>query len=72
MTRRGRDRRLVGILCVLGGVLCFSSSSSIVKWAGVPGAAIAFWRLLLWAALWWMVLGLRRIHTGVRPPSLAT
>jgi drug/metabolite transporter (DMT)-like permease len=72
VTRRGRDRRLVGILCVLGGVLCFSSSSTIVKWAGVPGAAIAFWRLLLSALLWWIVLGMRKVHTGVRPPPLAT
>jgi len=72
VTRHGPDRRLVGILCVLAGVLCFSSSSSMVKWAGVSGAAIAFWRLFLSAILWWIVLAVRRGRTGVRPPSGAT
>jgi drug/metabolite transporter (DMT)-like permease len=66
------DRRLVGILFVLGGVLCFSSSSSIVKWADTDGAAIAFWRLLLSGLLWWIVLAVRRVRSGVPVPPVAT
>lgn len=66
------DRRLVGILCVLGGVLCFSSSSSIVKWADTDGAAIAFWRLLMSGLLWWIVLIVRRVRTGTPLPPAAT
>jgi drug/metabolite transporter (DMT)-like permease len=66
------DRRLVGILCVLGGVLAFSSSSSLVKWSATDGAAIAFWRLLLSAVLWWVVLGVRRVRTGTPVPAAAT
>ena len=56
---------------MLGGVLCFSSSSSLVKWAGVSGAAIAFWRLFLTAVLWWVVLALRRARRGAGPPPAA-
>lgn len=66
------DRRLVGILCVLGGVLCFSSSSTIVKWADTDGAAIAFWRLFLSALLWWVVLAARKVRSGVPVPPAAT
>jgi len=57
---------------VLGGVLCFSSSSSLVKWADTSGAAVAFWRLLFSAVLWWIVLGLRRARSGTPLPSAAT
>ncbi len=66
------SRRLRGILCVLGGVLTFSSSSSIVKWADTPGSAIAFWRLLLSVILWWIVLSVARIWRGRPFPSAAT
>jgi len=67
-----RRRRFVGILCVLGGVLTFSSSSSIVKWADTPGSAIAFWRMLLSALLWWIVLMALRSWRQRPFPNAAT
>lgn len=72
VVRHLMDRRLLGILLVIGGVLCFSSSSSIVKWADTDGAAIAFWRLLISGGLWWIVLIVRRVRTGVPVPPAST
>ena len=46
--------------CVLGAVLAFSSSSSIVKWADAPGSVVAFWRMIGAVALWWLVIAARR------------
>lgn len=50
-----RSRRL-GIGAVAIAVVCFSVSSSVVKWSGAPGAAVAFWRLLGAALLWNAIL----------------
>lgn len=61
-----------GILLVLGAVLTFSSSSSIVKWADTPGSVLAFWRMIGAVLLWWLVIGVRRIATGRPAPSAAT
>jgi drug/metabolite transporter (DMT)-like permease len=69
---RRADRTAVGIACVLGAVLVFSSSSSIVKWADAPGSVIAFWRMIGSVILWWIVIGGRRVITGRPPPSAAT
>ena len=66
------DRRLRGIIAVLAGVLCFSSSSSLVKWSDTNGAAVAFWRLLLSALTWWVIVGVRRARTGQPAPDRAT
>ena len=69
---RTRDRTLVGIACVLGAVLAFSSSSSIVKWADAPGSVVAFWRMIGAVALWWLVIAGRRVMTGRPMPSATT
>jgi drug/metabolite transporter (DMT)-like permease len=69
--RISADRRLVGMACVLGAVLAFSSSSSIVKWADAPGSVVAFWRMIGAVMLWWIVIGGRRVVTGRPPPSAA-
>jgi drug/metabolite transporter (DMT)-like permease len=70
--RRAPDRTAIGIACVLGAVLAFSSSSSIVKWADTPGSVVAFWRMVGAAILWWVVIGGRRVLTGHPTPSAAT
>ncbi len=70
--RRAPDRSVIGIACVLGAVLAFSSSSSIVKWADTPGSVIAFWRMVGAAILWWVVIGGRRVLTSHPVPSRAT
>jgi drug/metabolite transporter (DMT)-like permease len=70
--RQAPDRRVIGIACVLGGVLAFSSSSSIVKWADAPGSVLAFWRLVGAVVLWWIVIGSRRLISGRPAPSAET
>jgi drug/metabolite transporter (DMT)-like permease len=70
--RRVPDRAVIGIACVLGAVLAFSSSSSIVKWADAPGSVLGFWRMVGAVVLWWIVIGSRRAITGRRIPSAAT
>ncbi len=62
----------LGILLVLGAVLTFSSSSSIVKWADTPGSVLAFWRMIGAVILWWLVIAGRRAITGRPIPSAAT
>jgi drug/metabolite transporter (DMT)-like permease len=69
---RTQDRTLVGIACVLGAVLAFSSSSSIVKWADAPGSVVAFWRMIGAVGLWWLVIAGRRVMTGRPMPSATT
>ncbi|MFV0309359.1 MAG: DMT family transporter, partial [Desertimonas sp.] len=59
-------------MAVLGGVLCFSSSSTLVKWSETNGGAITFWRLLISALLWWVILGVRYQRTGRRVPGPTT
>lgn len=54
-TPRRASHRTLGLLAVGGAVLCFSVSSSIVKWAGVPGSVIAFWRMLAAIVVWWVI-----------------
>lgn len=55
--------------CVLGAVLTFSSSSTIIKWADTPGPTIAFWRMLFSVVLWWIVLLVRRATSGRSLPT---
>ena len=70
--RRAPDRTAIGIACVLGAVLAFSSSSSVVKWADAPGSVVAFWRMIGAVVLWWIVIGGRRAITGRPVPSADT
>ena len=62
----------IGVLAMVAAVLAFSSSSTIIKWAEVPGSVLAFWRMILAVALWSVVVAVRRIRNGHPPPSLAT
>ena len=73
-TRRDRLAALapIGVLAMVLAVLAFSSSSSIIKWAEVPGSVIAFWRMVLAVVLWWGVIAVRRARTGRPAPSAAT
>jgi len=42
-------------------IIAFSLSTPIVKWAGVTGVVLAFWRMWMSVATWWIVLvGQRR------------
>ena len=43
-------------------VVAFSLSTPIVKWSGATGVVLAFWRMWLSVATWWIVL------TGQRRP----
>ncbi len=44
--------RTLGLLAIVGAILCFSVSSSIVKLAETPGSVIAFWRMLATVFVW--------------------
>lgn len=68
------DRRsqTIGLLAVLGAVVCFSISYAIIKWPRIPGSVIAWWRLVGSSVLWWVVLLIRRRRTGRPFPSRRT
>jgi drug/metabolite transporter (DMT)-like permease len=46
----------LGIFAMCGAVLCFSLSSTIVRKAGLPGPTLAFWRMVVTSAFWWVIL----------------
>ena len=50
-----RQRR-VGLIVVLGAIVCFSISSTLIKKAGAPGPTLAFWRMVLASIIWTAVL----------------
>jgi drug/metabolite transporter (DMT)-like permease len=54
---------------MVAAVLLFSCSSTLVKWSQTPGAVVAFWRMLISVALWWVVILARRARTGRPAPS---
>ncbi len=62
----------IGIIAMVLAVLAFSSSSTLVKWAGTPGSVIAFWRMILAVVLWWIVIAVRKVRTGRPAPSAET
>ena len=64
--------RLIGLGAILASVVLFSLSLSIIKWPGVPGSVIAFWRLIGSTILWWVVLLIRRRRSGAALPSRGT
>lgn len=67
-----RRARGIGLLAVVGSVLCFSVSFGLIKWPGTSGTAIAWWRIALAAALWWVILGVERVRVGRPLPSART
>lgn len=62
----------LGLLAVVGAVISFSISSTLVKWSETPGSVIAFWRMVGAVLAWWVVIAGRRVITGTRAPSAAT
>ena len=54
---RGLSAKALGVLAVVGMVVAFSLSSTLVKRAESPGVLVAFWRMLtvsiVWNALLW-------------------
>jgi drug/metabolite transporter (DMT)-like permease len=52
--------RWIGVGAIVVAILCFSVSSTLVKLADTPGAAIAFWRMVLAIVVWWAILLFRR------------
>ena len=53
-TERSRtvSPRMLGALAVLGVVIAFSLSSTLVKRAESPGVLVAFWRLTIVSVVW--------------------
>lgn len=64
--------RSIGILAVLGAVLFFSISSTLIKWADAPGPAVAFWRMVVAVGAWWTVLLIHHVRTGAPLPTRDT
>lgn len=56
MTLRTPGLRTWGLLAMTMAVLTFSVSSSIVKLADTPGSVIAFWRMVVAAVVWQIIL----------------
>jgi drug/metabolite transporter (DMT)-like permease len=57
--------RPVGLIALCLAVLFFSLGSTIVKKAGLPGPTLAFWRMLVTAGIWSLVLAVTerdRLH----------
>ncbi|MDA0202596.1 MAG: DMT family transporter [Ilumatobacteraceae bacterium] len=62
---------LVGQVAMVGAVTCFALSFSVIKWPGTSGAVIAWWRLVVSALIWWVVLAVLRLR-GRPLPSRET
>ena len=50
-TAPSRRPLLIGMFAVVASVMCFALSFSIIKWPGIPGSVIAWWRLVVSAVL---------------------
>ncbi len=54
-------RARAGLFAMAAAIVSFSLSTPIVKWAGITGVVLAFWRMWMSVATWWLVLvGQRR------------
>src|SRR3954464_5173193 len=53
---RQLNAKTIGVLAVLGLVVAFSLSSTLVKRAETPGVLVAFWRLATVSLVWNVVL----------------
>lgn len=49
---RGSHAKMWGVLAVVGVVLAFSLSSTLIKRAESPGVLVAFWRMALVSVVW--------------------
>ncbi len=45
---------------MLAAIVAFALSTPLVKWAGVTGVVLAFWRMWLSFGLWWITLAVLR------------
>ena len=54
--RRAWSAKTVGVLAVVGLVVAFSFSSTLVKRAESPGVLVAFWRMVTVSVIWNVVL----------------
>src|SRR3954464_11052148 len=52
----GLSAKTLGVLAVVGLVVAFSLSSTLVKRAESPGVLVAFWRMVTVSLLWHAVL----------------
>src|SRR4051794_24756216 len=52
VSRRVVDAKKLGALAVVGLVVAFSLSSTLVKRAQTPGVLVAFWRLTIVSVIW--------------------
>lgn len=50
--RRAPSARVLGAIAVIGVVIAFSLSSTLVKRAETPGVLVAFWRLVIVSIVW--------------------
>ena len=48
--------KTLGVLAVVGLVVAFSLSSTLVKRAESPGVLVAFWRMVVVSVVWNLVL----------------
>ncbi len=67
----------VGLIAMLAAIVAFSLSTPIVKWAGVTGVVLAFWRMWLSVGTWWITLAVMRRRSrgtagGIEWPSRQT
>ncbi len=50
----------VGLVAMVAAIVAFSLSTPLVKWAGVTGVVLAFWRMWLSVGTWWLTLAMLR------------
>ena len=55
-SRTGLSAKAFGVLAVIGMVVAFSLSSTLVKRAESPGVLVAFWRMVTVSVVWNLVL----------------
>ncbi|MEP1126012.1 MAG: DMT family transporter [Ilumatobacter sp.] len=46
----------VGLIAMSAAIIAFSLSTPIVKWTGVTGVVLAFWRMWISVGTWWITL----------------
>jgi drug/metabolite transporter (DMT)-like permease len=55
-TAAAERQRPLGVFAIIGAILAFSISSTLVKKAAAPGPTIAFWRMVLSSLTWTAIL----------------
>ena len=63
---RALSAKALGVLAVVGLVVAFSLSSTLVKRAESPGVLVAFWRMVTVSILWNAVLWATGRHVTLR------